>query len=186
MIGARLPQDSAPAHALEADENVLDGVVERMAHMQRARHIGRRDHDGEGLGFRAPAAFEQALLFPLGIEPGFDRGGRIGLFKHYDWQFRWGSAALNTTVRLDSSIRIVSPSAGLPRRFRLDGRVKPGHGEKYGVAMTRASYRPPRRATRAISSRTRRSTISGRFSSSHCLSMPRSKSRVRSSIGRSL
>ena len=45
VVGARLPQHVASAHALEAAENVLQRIVERMTHMQRARHIGRRDHD---------------------------------------------------------------------------------------------------------------------------------------------
>ena len=82
MVGARLPQHVAPAHALEADENVLDRVVERVAHMQRARHIGRRDHDGVGLGLRLAARLEEAALLPFGIEPGFDFGGREGLLEH--------------------------------------------------------------------------------------------------------
>ena len=56
MVGARLPQHVAPAHALEADENVLNGVVEGMPHMERARHIGRRNDDGVGLGCLAPVA----------------------------------------------------------------------------------------------------------------------------------
>ncbi len=49
MIGAGLPQHVAAAHPLEAAEDVLQGVVERMPHVQRARHVRRRDHDGEGL-----------------------------------------------------------------------------------------------------------------------------------------
>ena len=48
MIGAGLPQHVAAAHALEADEHVLQRVVERVAHMQRAGHVRRRDDDGEG------------------------------------------------------------------------------------------------------------------------------------------
>ena len=53
MIGAGLPQHVAAAHALEAAENVLQRVVERVAHMQRARHVRRRDHDGERCWRRA-------------------------------------------------------------------------------------------------------------------------------------
>ena len=50
MVGAGLPQHVAAAHALEAAEDVLQRVVERVAHMQRARHVRRRDHDGERRG----------------------------------------------------------------------------------------------------------------------------------------
>ena len=59
VVGARLPQHVAPAHALEADQNVLQRVVERVADMQRAGDVGRRDDDGVGLarqGARAAAA----------------------------------------------------------------------------------------------------------------------------------
>ena len=56
MVGAGLPQHVAAAHPLEAAEDVLQGVVERVAHMQRARHVRRRDHDGEGLGVAALGA----------------------------------------------------------------------------------------------------------------------------------
>ena len=45
MVHARLPQHVLAAHALEADQDVLQRVVERMAHMQRAGDIGRRDDD---------------------------------------------------------------------------------------------------------------------------------------------
>ena len=34
MVGARLPQHVLAAHALEAGQDVLQRVVERMAHMQ--------------------------------------------------------------------------------------------------------------------------------------------------------
>ena len=50
MVHARLPQHVLAAHALEADQDVLQRVVERMAHMQRAGDVGRRDDDGERLG----------------------------------------------------------------------------------------------------------------------------------------
>ena len=39
VIGARLPQHVLAAHALEPAEDVLQGVVERMAHMQRAGDV---------------------------------------------------------------------------------------------------------------------------------------------------
>ncbi len=48
MVGAGLPQHVAAAHALEPAQDVLQRVVERVAHMQRAGHVRRRDHDGKG------------------------------------------------------------------------------------------------------------------------------------------
>ena len=56
MVGSRLPQHVAAAHALEAAQHVLERVVERMAHVQRARHVGWRDDDAIGLGVPALGA----------------------------------------------------------------------------------------------------------------------------------
>ena len=50
MVHAGLPQHVLAAHALEADQDVLQRVVERVAHMQRAGDVRRRDDDGERLG----------------------------------------------------------------------------------------------------------------------------------------
>src|SRR4029079_5091587 len=63
MIGARLPQHIAPAHPLEAAENILNGVVEGMPHMERARHIGWRDYDRERLGLGSPPRLEICAPF---------------------------------------------------------------------------------------------------------------------------
>ena len=49
MVRARLPQGIAPLHAPPADQHILQGIIQRMADMQAARHIRRRDHDGEGV-----------------------------------------------------------------------------------------------------------------------------------------
>ncbi len=44
MVGAGLPQHVAAAHALIADQQVLQREGQRVAHMQAARHVGRRHH----------------------------------------------------------------------------------------------------------------------------------------------
>ncbi len=84
VVGARLPQHVLAAHPLEPAENVLQGVVERMAHMQRAGDVGRRDDDAIGarLGALGPAAAERAGLLPCGVNAALDCGGGIGLFDH--------------------------------------------------------------------------------------------------------
>ena len=66
MVGARLPQHVLAAHALEAGENVLQRIVERMAHVQVAGDVRRRDDDRERLrrGALRPSRLERALLPP--------------------------------------------------------------------------------------------------------------------------
>ena len=67
MIGAGLPERVEAAHAVPADQHILQRVVEGMAHMQNARNIGRWDHDGIGFCPRLGigARFETALGLPL-------------------------------------------------------------------------------------------------------------------------
>ena len=45
VVGAQDPERVAPAHPVEADQRVLDRPVERVAHVQRAGDVGRRDRD---------------------------------------------------------------------------------------------------------------------------------------------
>jgi hypothetical protein len=46
VVGARQPQRVVAAHAVVARQRVHDGLVERVPHVQRARHVGRRQLDG--------------------------------------------------------------------------------------------------------------------------------------------
>ncbi len=84
MVGARLPQHVAAAHALEAAQDVLQRVVERVPHVQRAGHVRRRDHDGEGIGVAAvgTAGGERAGILPDQGHTTFEVGGLIILFDH--------------------------------------------------------------------------------------------------------
>ena len=82
MVGARLPQHVVAAHAMEADQRVLDGVVQGMADMQAAGDVGRRQDDAEGRSRRVAPGREAAAGFPLGVDAGFDLDGPVGLVEH--------------------------------------------------------------------------------------------------------
>ncbi len=84
VIGAGLPQHVAPAHALEPAEHVLQRVVERVAHMQRAGDVGRRNDEAIGLRVAPlrPAGAERLRRLPGGRDSPFDVGGLIGLLDH--------------------------------------------------------------------------------------------------------
>ena len=74
VIGARLPQRGASVHPVVADQRVHDRVLERVAHVQRAGHVGRRNHDavrlagggGDEMSLPLPA-FVPALLYLVGV-----------------------------------------------------------------------------------------------------------------------
>ena len=53
MIGAALPQGVVAAHAVIAHQGVHQGVLEGMAHVQAASHIGRRQRYAVGRALTA-------------------------------------------------------------------------------------------------------------------------------------
>ena len=84
MVGTRLPQHILAAHALEAAQHVLQRVVERMAHMQRAGDVGRRNDDA--IGFRrqplGPAGAKGTRRLPGGVHAFLNFRGLIVLVDH--------------------------------------------------------------------------------------------------------
>jgi hypothetical protein len=74
MVGARLPERVETAHPVPAGQHVLQRVVEGMAHMQDAGHVGRRDHDRERLG--PGLAFAPALKAPASSQAACRYGPR--------------------------------------------------------------------------------------------------------------
>ena len=55
VIRSRHPQRIALLHPAEPDQNVLEGIVERVAQVQSRCDIGRRNHDGIGIAVAAGA-----------------------------------------------------------------------------------------------------------------------------------
>ncbi len=85
MVGARLPENVPALHAPVAAEHVLQRVVERVADVQRARDVGRRNDDAEAVLVLARLA---AGLEGLGFRPGFRHaglhGGGLECLVHHD------------------------------------------------------------------------------------------------------
>ena len=65
VVGAGHPQSGIALHALVADQDILPGLVHRMAHVQLAGDVGRRHDDGE----RPLAAVDLGVEIPF-IAPG--------------------------------------------------------------------------------------------------------------------
>lgn len=75
MIRSGHPKGIFAHHARAADKDVLDGVVEHVAHVEDSGDVWRGDYDGvgfAGIGF----GVEQAVLHPVGIPFVFD-GTRV-------------------------------------------------------------------------------------------------------------
>jgi len=72
VVGAGLPQRVVARHPVIAGERVHQGVLEGVAHVQRAGDVGRRQHDAVGGGVGDVASLEIAGAFPLGVPAFFD------------------------------------------------------------------------------------------------------------------
>ncbi len=95
MVGARLPQHILAAHPLEADQNVLQRVVERVAHVERTGDVRRRDDDGKRFrtGLCASACTESLCLLPFLGNTRLDRGGVVSLVEHGPVPACWRSVS---------------------------------------------------------------------------------------------
>ena len=82
VVGARLPQHVAPLHAPPADQRVLHGEGQRMAHVQAAGDVRRRDHDGVGRRVGVRIAGERPCPLPALIQARLDLRGVVGLVQH--------------------------------------------------------------------------------------------------------
>ena len=81
VVGAGHPERRLAEHAVEADEDVLEGVLEPVAHVQDARDVRGRDYDDEGLLPGPPGGLEQSLGHPSRVNAVFEALGIVGFLK---------------------------------------------------------------------------------------------------------
>ena len=79
VVGARDPQGGISLHPLKANEDVLQGAVHGVAHVELAGDVGRRHDDGIGLLFGIPDAGEALVFLPLLINSAFHLMGVVDL-----------------------------------------------------------------------------------------------------------
>jgi len=78
VVGAEDPLRPLASHPVLADEHVLDGAVERMAHVERTGHVRRRDRDRVVLGGRTlRLGVEQPRVQPATHDPRLDLRGVV-------------------------------------------------------------------------------------------------------------
>lgn len=78
VVGAGEPADLLALHAVIADQDILQRVVEHMAERQDAGDVRRRNHDRIGFLRRVRPAVKITGLFPVRIPSGFHRGRFVG------------------------------------------------------------------------------------------------------------
>ena len=66
MVRSRYPAGVLPMHAGIPDQNIIQRIVQHMAHVQDSRHIGRRNHDRIRFLF-VGLGMEELVFQPIGI-----------------------------------------------------------------------------------------------------------------------
>ena len=82
VVGAGDPEGGVALHPLEAGQDVLQGAVQRVTHVELAGDVGGRHDDGEGLLLGVLHALEAVMILPHLIDAGLHLLGLIHL-----WQF---------------------------------------------------------------------------------------------------
>jgi hypothetical protein len=91
MVGAWQPKNFFAIHPRFAREDILDGIIEDMPHMEHARDVRGRDYNGVG-GLRGFRISDKTILVqPKGIPLGFDSLGFVGF-----WYFSHGNLTTDT------------------------------------------------------------------------------------------
>ena len=83
MVGAGHPESFIALHSLHTDENILDGVIESMAHMEFTGDVGRRNYDSERFLFGVNFCVEIAAIKPELIGAFFNLRRIIGFVEFF-------------------------------------------------------------------------------------------------------
>ena len=81
MVCPGLPEGVISLHPLIADQDILEGVVQGVAHVELAGDVGRRDHDGEGGPGMIHLGVKVFFFFPVFVDPVLDSLRIVGLCK---------------------------------------------------------------------------------------------------------
>ncbi len=82
VVGAGQPERVDARHAFPAGQDVLEGTIEGMTHVEAARDVGRGDDDGEGGFSLAGIGLKIPFSIPVGVPFLFQRTG-IVLFAQF-------------------------------------------------------------------------------------------------------
>ena len=83
MVGAGHPQCSIALHPLGTDQDILHGVVHRMAHVQLTGNVGGRHHNGERFFIRVGLCVEIAPVQPELVDPVLHLAGVVLFCKFF-------------------------------------------------------------------------------------------------------
>ena len=143
VVGARHPKGVEALHAPPADEDVLQGVVQGVAQVQRAGDVGRRDDDGVGRARGVGIAVEEAVVFPE-PQPALLRLFRVVL----PGQFGRHESPPSSRTILSSQRRTALSSYHNDNRHAAKARGKAEERKPMGAGVTPVSRDAERSAAR--------------------------------------
>ncbi|MPN51429.1 hypothetical protein SDC9_199074 [bioreactor metagenome] len=88
MVGAGHPKRLKSLHTLIANQNILQGVVERVTHMKLPGDVGRRNDNGKRLFVRIGFGVKIVALNPTIINSILNLFRIVGLFQFFS-HVRW-------------------------------------------------------------------------------------------------
>ena len=86
VVRAGKPERIEAVHALVADQDVLEGIVERMPPVQRAGDIRRRDHDRVRAPRRGGVRVKVSALLPEAVPARLHAGGIVAIGHVRPWR----------------------------------------------------------------------------------------------------
>ncbi len=115
MVGARHPQDVVSFQPPVAGQDVLESIVQGVAHVQGAGNVGRGDNHGKRRLVDVGSPGETVLFFPEPVPFVFYQVGVVGFFQIYGFMFAAHvcSSSIFSSSRLISALMIFSASGGM-------------------------------------------------------------------------
>ena len=80
VVGAGKPQRFVAVHTLKADDNILNGIIEGVSHVQLSRDVGRRHHNRERLFLFVDVSLKEFVFHPVIVDFLFETLRLISFF----------------------------------------------------------------------------------------------------------
>ncbi len=115
VVGSRHPEDIVPFQPPVAGQDILEGVVQCVAHMQGAGDVGWRNYHGKWRPVAIGTAGKTVMLFPELIPFIFNQIGVVGFIQIYRFVITGHllSSSIFSSSRLISDLIIFSASGGM-------------------------------------------------------------------------
>ncbi len=81
VVGSDHPERRLAEHPVEAHEDILEGILETVAHMEDPRHVRGRDYHDIGLLAGLSGGLEKSLPHPGLVDAVFEALGIVGFLK---------------------------------------------------------------------------------------------------------